>query len=154
MDQNGGTVNDADTPHAKTETAIDQKPSDGYVPFGLDFEQLVQQVTGNLAGMPDTEQERVASAVRHIRDELSDLTDRQIARVLLTGAIICLQLVAQDPQEKFWNGQAIANYLAACGEHLWTAVAGQERPASEPADGGRPLLHDPDHAFQPGTDAP
>jgi len=106
-------------------TDTDTEPTDGYVPFRIDFDDLAAQLHTDLAGMPESERERVTAALRHLRDELPGQSDQQIARVLLAAAILGLRLV-DAPGGQIWNGKALANFFAACGEQLWAE--------SQPAD--------------------
>lgn len=106
----------------KPECALPNSPRECR-PLWLDFEKLAALLSdgADQRGVPPRLR-TVEHAVTHLREE-TELTDREIARVLLTMSILLGELV-RDLGPK-WDATATANWLGLCGRQLWEA---DERP--------------------------
>lgn len=93
-------------------------------PLWLDFDKLAALVAEgeHKRGPFQAGLRTVEHAILHLREE-SELTDREIARVLLTANFVLSEIVHEMGPK--WNAIACVNWLALCGQRLWQA---DERP--------------------------
>lgn len=107
----------------KPEGALQDSPRECR-PLWLDFEKLAALVAEgeDKRGPLPAGMRAVEHAVIHLREEC-ELTDREIARVLLTASVLLGEL-ERDLGPK-WNAIACVNWLALSGQRLWEA---DERP--------------------------
>jgi hypothetical protein len=87
-------------------------------PLNIDFDKLADAIRTNEQGkvLPDGIRELFGAIARSLRNELPDLDEQQLGRVLLATASVTAVL-ADDGED--WTALSIANTLASIGWRLW-----------------------------------
>jgi len=102
-----------------TDTAADVSASRPLL--AIDFAKLAAEVrdsaaTQELAGnLRDT----LATALEQLREELPDVDERTLGRVLLTAGVVTDLIASRGPG---WGGRAIPSLMLICGQRLWHAA--------------------------------
>jgi hypothetical protein len=106
-------------------TQISDKPADDECGIlNLDFDKLVALISegADKLGPAPGNLRTVEHAVTHLREE-TGLSDKQIARVMLTANYVLTGIVREIGPK--WTSVACANWLGLCGQRLWEA---EDRP--------------------------
>jgi len=87
-------------------------------PLQLDFAKMTDniQARADAMGRPLRGSKVIAHTLAHLREELPDLTDRQIARVALTLGALASDMIRNSDK---WNATGIANIIISSGAALW-----------------------------------
>jgi hypothetical protein len=87
-------------------------------PLRIDFDKLADSIRTNEQGktLPDGIRELFGVIARSLRNEVPELDERQIGRVLLAAASVTAVL-ADDGED--WTALSIVNTLASIGWRLW-----------------------------------
>ncbi|MGH6657591.1 MAG: hypothetical protein ACRDVE_20590 [Actinocrinis sp.] len=106
------------------------KPDDACEPFHFDFEKLVAEVDTGIVerALSHKVRDLVEHFGRHLREENPDLTDREIARVLVSASALVAVLAMRS---RTWTANGVLNLISATGAHLWHQA---DQPPAEPAD--------------------
>jgi hypothetical protein len=114
-----------------TDQPTDAATHDGYVPFDLDFDLLARDICEyhEAHKMPRLISDMVDAATRHLRDEVPELDERDIAKALMTASVLILRIVDNNPA---MNGRVAGNFIASVGQRLWHNAGGSSESAEHP----------------------